>query len=353
MSQNSKIEWCNDTVNFWWGCEKVALGCKNCYAQPIAARFFGDLWGATKPRGYIASAVETCRKLNRKARREGTPRLVFVNSMSDFFEEHDGHVIDREGNTQWRCERCRRIQPIRHSGTSVGICDACYTHSGQLAVSLDDLRRQAFNVMDECESLRFLLLTKRPENVLKMWPIRRDVPYVAEAGAMNEYGLHRRENVWLGVSVEDQATADARIPELLKCRDLAPVLWVSYEPALGPVDFDDYLHDSNCNEIRHESAVCICSEPRESHIDWLVVGGESGTEARPAEIGWFRQAIGQCQDAKTPVFMKQTGKSYFETSKGGQKTHLFPGDPKGGLMEEWPEDLRMREYPAMREVTRA
>lgn len=96
-------------------------------------------------------------------------------------------------------------------------------------------------------------------------------------------GNPRRGNVWVGTSVENQQAADERIPELMKCRDLSPVLWLSCEPLIGPV----YL--------------------RGVEIDWLVAGGESGPAARPAHPVWVRSLRNQCHEVDAAFFFKQWG----------------------------------------------
>lgn len=86
--KNTKIEWCDHTVNFWWGCTEVSEACQNCYARAIAKRFKVDCWG-DKPRHFrIEKATEEVRKLNVSAKRRGVVETVFVNSMSDFFDEN-------------------------------------------------------------------------------------------------------------------------------------------------------------------------------------------------------------------------------------------------------------------------
>jgi hypothetical protein len=162
-------------------------------------------------------------------------------------------------------------------------------------------------------------------------------------------------NVWLGVSVEDQATADARIPLLLQTP--AAVRWVSYEPAIGPVDFKTRWL---CPE-QELDADYRPTHTRLSVLDWLVVGGESGPGARPFDLAWARSAIAQARAAGCKVFVKQVGA--VPVVKGAEhavwpphvrftplsscctdRIHLR--DRKGGSPEEWPKDLRIREWPA-------
>jgi protein gp37 len=138
-----------------------------------------------------------------------------------------------------------------------------------------------------------------------------------------------KPHIWLGVSVEDQETANERIPLLLQTP--AAVRWVSYEPALGPVDFYRWtLGDS----LRR--------------LSWVVIGGESGPGARPFDLHWGRQVIAQCQAAGVATFMKQVGSkptTDHRTRPAGEEFFLLTADRKGGDMTEWPRDLRVREYP--------
>lgn len=159
-------------------------------------------------------------------------------------------------------------------------------------------------------------------------------------------------NVWLGVSVEDQATADERIPHLLATP--AAVRFVSYEPALGPVDFQQWIDRHAC--VGHSTTgdgenmqTCEGCVPR---LDWLIVGGESGPGARPCNVAWIRYVVRQCRAAGVPVFVKQLGarpERFVEPSgapdDGGDMEPLRFRDRKGGDPSEWPEDLRVREFP--------
>jgi protein gp37 len=159
-------------------------------------------------------------------------------------------------------------------------------------------------------------------------------------------------NVQLGVSVEDEPTARLRIPALL--RAAAAVRFVSYEPALGPVDFARYLGDRR--RILGDGLNPVW-------IDWLIVGGESGPGARPFDLAWARNAIEQCRAAGVPCFVKQLGarpissdildmvdneRGSFRPSKCMGQTGfnlLNLKDSKGGDMSEWPNWARVREFP--------
>lgn len=180
--ENSKISWTDHTANFWWGCFKVSDGCKNCYAETLSNRWGKSIWGpaSTTDREYKKSAWKNVVKWNDKARKNGVRYRVFVQSMSDFFEDHP-QVVD------WRHE--------------------------------------ALKLMSRCTNLDFQILTKRPENVKRM------IPATWQAHKWGKIPNH----IWIGTSVENQEQADKRIPELMKVN--ARVRFLSCEPLLGPIDF--------------------------------------------------------------------------------------------------------------------
>lgn len=152
-------------------------------------------------------------------------------------------------------------------------------------MTMDDLRRQLFDLIDRTPNLDWLLLTKRPENISRMW---------FDPDSLS--GFPHRKNVWLGTSVENQEYANKRIPDLLKCRDLSPVLFLSCEPVVGPLDIEHYLFN--------EDSPGVYSGPS---INWVIAGGESGPNARPADANWFRSLRDQCKAANVPFHFKQWG----------------------------------------------
>jgi protein gp37 len=148
---------------------------------------------------------------------------------------------------------------------------------------MDFVRRDFFALIDRTSNLDWLLLTKRPENVLRMWPAR-DFGRATMQSVMDSAdhpGGYYRPNCWLLYSASDQASLDAGLPHLLACRDLVPVLGLSLEPLIGPVliDLDG--------------------------IDWVIVGGESGPGFRPMVIDWVRSIADQCAAAGVSCFIKQ------------------------------------------------
>lgn len=255
MSANSKIEWCDDSINPWWGCTKVSPACKHCYAESRAnygsKAAFGErvFWGDQHPRHY---RVERARKeaisLQKLAKENDTTRLVFLESMGDFFEG--------------RPEQ----EPIL---------------------------RQWWKVIEETPNLRWLILTKRPQNILRLTPWR--------AG-------YWPNNIWVGCTIENQACADERLPHLLKVP--SAVRFVSAEPLLGPLDLSSVLGDGL------------------GKINWLITGGESGTGARGCQnmLGWFRSLRDQSVAAEVPFLFKQWG--MFAQGSGEDSEILFKIGPK-------------------------
>jgi protein gp37 len=220
MSANSKIEWTDATVNWWWGCREVSEACRYCYARTMD-RMRGPLfdhgrvhWGPNAPRWVRTdSATEEARALDRKAARAGQRLKVFVNSMADTFEDH---------------------------------------------AQLPPARSILFAEIEQLTNLDFQLLTKRPENIAKMVP--------------SHWLANWPAHVWIGTTVENQECADKRIPELLKIP--AKVRFLSCEPLLGAVD----LHFTN-GLVHGEDAADYCVDwvicggesglnARPMHPDW-------------------------------------------------------------------------------------
>jgi protein gp37 len=203
----------------------------------------------------------------------------------------------------------------------------------------DEAIDRVFAVMALCPQHTFQVLTKRPERMNRyvsgkqhgrMCKIARQIPVRGE----KPNARFPLSNVWLGVSVEDQKTADERIPLLLQTP--AAVRFVSYEPALGPVDFDETRDWLTWNYVYRRNRMNGCMNT----IDQVIVGGESGPGARPFNIEWARNVIAQCKDAGTKVFFKQAGSN---PVLDNNRLHL--NDRKGGDLSELPSDIGLREYP--------
>lgn len=212
------------------------------------------------------------------------------------------------------------------AGKKVFVCDM--TDLFHEAIP-DEMIWRTFQAMAHAPQAIFQVLTKRAKRMMGLVPkIRGTLP-------------DRLNHVWLGVSAEDQQRADERIPLLFQTP--AAVRFVSYEPALAAVDFRRFLPD----EIWHE---CESHFPEfiENHpgIDWLIIGGESGHNARPCNIEWIRSAVRQCKEAGVACFVKQLGAKPFEPySDGTPLDDIRLKSCKGGDPAEWEESLRVREFP--------
>jgi protein gp37 len=235
MSANSKIEWTDHTFNPWWGCTKVSAACAHCYAEAGAHRRGFDVWGAAAGRRFFGKQHwDEPRKWNAQAEAARQPAFVFCASYADV------------------CE----ILPVGHPD------------SGRM----DDERLRLARLIYLTPWLTWLLLTKRPENLnliffREYWP----------------------PNAWAGTTAEHQQAADARIPILLEEGQYAGRRFVSYEPALGPVDFSRLFRNDY------------------SRLDWIICGGESGPHARPMDAAWALAARDQAEAARVAFFFKQWG----------------------------------------------
>lgn len=326
MGTKTGIEWTDATWNPIRGCSRVSEGCRNCYAESVAYRFSGP---GQPYEGLVTIGADGERKRQwnglvrvveehlRDPLKWKAPRRIFVNSMSDLFHPNvPDEWIDR-----------------------------------------------IFAVMALCPQHTFQILTKRPERMLRYfsekhrnpqgWPkedydaqacIRLslggllggkklpngcpDMKHFLKSGKADRYGdADRRlfyewplKNVWLGVSVEDQKTADERIPLLLQTP--AAVRFISAEPLLGAVDLRSTVGGTlwiggqrGCDGTHHGIGTPECPRALHHHhddrcrrgLDWVICGGESGPGARPMHPDWARSLRDQCVAAKVPFFFKQWG----------------------------------------------
>lgn len=340
------IAWTEATWNPVRGCSRISAGCTRCYAERVAARFSGP--GA--PYEGLASNTAGGPRWTGKVRlieehlfdplRWKRPRKIFVNSMSDLFHEGlDGEEIARVFAVMYLAPR----------------------HTFQVLTKRSTRMREMLKHGHPGESSFY-------REVLAAARAPRDFDPTLTGIGISDPTFFPHKNVWLGVSVEDQSSAEKRIPELLATP--AAVRWLSIEPQIGPVDLSKWL---------------LPDPPQwESQIDWVVIGGESGPGARPFDIQWARDLVRQCSRAGVKCFVKQLGAKPFETANvlemapaaaagdieammerarihpapagwtrvteaatGESHLYRYPRftSRKGGDPAEWPLDLRVREYP--------
>jgi protein gp37 len=332
MGDSSTIEWTDATWNPVTGCTKVSPGCAHCYAEGIAFRGLGrfgakysvpseDQPGLRRKRHF--DEVQCHDDALDAPLRWRKPRRIFVNSMSDLFHEDvPDAFIDRvfavmalapQHTFQILTKRAERMRAyLSGEETRDRIADVLGHHYGRDKTARSVLGQQ-FDLDADTK-----------------WPL---------------------PNVWLGVSVENQRFADERIPLLL--RTPAAVRFLSLEPLLEQVDLTNYLW--------------TIPGARLNGLHWLIVGGESGPNARPFDLAWARWTVAQGRSSGVPVFVKQFGAVPVIAEEAwhcaesvallNARNHkrCAPGDVplkfadrKGGDPSEWPADLRVREYPEVR-----
>lgn len=249
MSEQTIIAWTDHTFNPWMGCVKVSAGCANCYAERLTHDRMGlRLWGPGSARQVTKTPWQNVCRWNAAAAKAGVRRRVFCASLCDVFEEHP---------------------------------------------TADATRPALWDLIRTCTALDWQLLTKRPHRIAEHLPA--------------DWGKGGWPHVWLGTSIEDMRVAERadhlrRIP--------AVVRFVSYEPALGPLDDLDL-----------------------AGIDWVIYGGESGPRHRPEDKAWARVMHQKCARAGVAFFHKQSA---------GVRTEM--GIELDGKI--------VREYPVPRRVAR-
>ena len=307
--KDSKIEWTDHTFSPWWGCAKVSPGCAHCYAETFDRRVHGTSKHVT-PAGEVREPHWG----------KDAPRRFFGDK-----HWREPLAWDRAaGKAAHEAEMARARGDGNHPAPRPRVFCASMADVFEDRPDLVEPRARLFRLIDATPNLDWLLLTKRPENVARMAPEMHE-----------EVGDKRRRlpaNVWLGTTAEDQQRADERIPHLVAVP--ASVRFLSVEPMLGPVD------------------LCLGEYPAGIRPDWVIVGGESGAGARPFDVAWARDIIRQTREAGVACFVKQLGAhpSAHETrAAGGKWVPMVEGspihDPKGGDPSEWPEDIRVRQFP--------
>ena len=245
---DSNIQWTDKVWNPVTGCSKVSAGCENCYAETMTKRLKG--MGVEKYKnGFVPAFHPETLSIPSKWKK---PCKIFVNSMSDLFHK-----------------------------------EIPFTFINEVFRTIYNNKRHTFQI-----------LTKRPERIKEYFEYVKYIEFPKQF-----------PNLWLGVSVENQETADERIPVLLATP--AAVRFVSVEPMLGPVDLKNIRHYNSHGEH-------ICSyqvlEPitnakcgNRPALDWVICGGETGKNARECSMSWIITLQEQCQQANVPFFLKDCG----------------------------------------------
>ena len=285
MSDGTKIEWTEATWNPITGCSVTSPGCTNCYAMKLAGTRLRDhpsragLTQETKAGPVWTGEVRFNEGWLDQPLRWKRPRMIFVCAHGDLFHESvPNEWIDRV----------------------FAVMALCPQHTFQLLTKRSARMREYFagdQLIERIDCEIDLLITERVDPLARRSDdLRATAPLLEEAWPL--------PNVWLGVSVEDQARADERIPDLLATP--TAVRWLSCEPLLGPVSFRwlpgfDY-------KSKQARGLSINEYDGLRSLDWIVAGGESGPGARPMHPDWARSLREQCEAAGVPFFFKQWGR---------------------------------------------
>lgn len=256
MGKKTGISWTNHTFNPWWGCAKVSPACDSCYAETWAKRTGHDVWGSDSPRRFFGEKHWSEPLLwNKAAQVAGIRRKVFCASMADVFE---------------------------------------------VRLDLNPARERLWALIKATPWLDWLLLTKRADFILELIPL--------------EWEHDPPSNAWFGVTAENERMAALRLGHLREFK-ANPLPWVSYEPALGPVDWNPYL----------------------DFVRWIIFGGESGASPRKSEARWAASTLIQCRSEGAAFFNKQAG-SLLAREWGCE-------NKEGKIPDEWPAEYRVQEFP--------
>jgi len=295
MSENSNIEWCDHTYNDWEGCQKAGPGCDNCYAEARNARFAKGIainWGPGSLRRRTSEAnwqlpYRWNRNHDKFFAQHGRRQRVFCSSLSD--------VFDNAVDPQWRVELFTLIKQTPHLDWLL-----LTKRIGNAGIMLANVRLQAEEYIDPFP-----------------WP-----------------------NVWLGATICNQEEADRDIPKLRAVP--AAKRFLSMEPLLGPVDIREHLWPVHASwpakyrssqdaladgaKVTYRRQALISKTWADSLVNWVIVGGESGPNARPMHPDWARSLRDQCVKAGVPFLFKQWGE-WVDADNGPDDDSAYGGKP--------------------------
>lgn len=293
----TKIQWTEETWNPIAGCSVVSPGCTNCYAMrrqaprlaanPQTPQYHGTIQKTKAGAVWSGKIGIAGGGTFLKPLRTRKPTMWFVNSMSDLFHENvPDEVIDRV----------------------FAVMALCPQHTFQVLTKRPKRMREYLS--DKAARIR--VLQDGVDRALAAAGIRWNGDW-ADRHSQAIAGATRwpLPNVWLGVSVEDQTRADERIPDLLATP--AAIRFISAEPLLGSVDLTSlctghHFINALSGMKYHDAPEGVHSATdRGPHLDWIIVGGESGNGARPMHPDWAREIRDQCASAGVAFFFKQWG----------------------------------------------
>lgn len=311
-------------------CTRISPGCVNCYASTINRRFGNGLEFTVPNLEKIEFFIDE--RILQEPLKQKKPCTIFVGDMFDLFH----------------------------------------------AAIPNELINQVFNVALRCPQHTFQFLTKRVQRLHDyLTHDAHDGGFCWDADAC-PVPFKSPESCtwfWFGASIEDQKRADERTPLLLQTP--AAVRFLSVEPMLEPVNVSRYMWPAHWHwdakyktpqdalaagayAERKPQALMASGVPM---VNWVICGGESGAGARPFDQKWAEVLLAQCRDSKVPFFMKQMGTKPHNGRTYVQPPDHEPGewvepwlnlsDRKGGDPSEWPEALRVREFPVVREAVTA
>lgn len=289
MGATTKISWCDKTWNGWLGCQRVSMGCENCYAEILMDTRYGKVeWGPTGTR------IRTGENNWHLPVRWNKERWFECVTCGHRFAEK------RPWEYQFGCPECKQdaLKPTRQRVFTASLSDIF-----EYRAEVGPWREELFELIEATPEIDWLILTKRIDLVRAMAPL-----------AWIHHGWP--QNVWLGTSVENQAMAEKRIPWLAQMP--VHVRFLSVEPLLGPVDLWPWLSNPTL------AATYGVDLPM---VSWVIVGGESGPHFRPMKHHWAQLVVDQCRVTNVPVFMKQDA------------------GPQSGLYDRLPDTLKVRQFP--------
>jgi protein gp37 len=307
MAERSKIEWTDHTFNPWMGCTKVGPGCDHCYAEArLDTRLRRVQWGPGQPRQH--TAVDYWRQ---PLRWNETPFFECAGCGWRGSARDYAKMAERAGELFIACCPDKKHLPARQRVFCASLADVFDNEVDP------GWRRDLFALIEKTPNLDWLLLTKRVGNAERM--MREACGFIEP----NPGAYTPRPNVWLGVTVVNQEEADRDIPKLLATP--ARVRFLSMEPLLGPVD----LHPPQVRDGTYLGGLWA--------VDWVIVGGESGTSARPMHPDWARSLRDQCAAAGVPFLFKQWG-AWAVVPYTPERRGWNPTDPRQHLFQDGPED---------------